>query len=92
MRSSQFIADSELAAADGILTWDEETFRGHTVWGSDTVARGRAPGAGPYELKMVHVLLAERDREGLGLLLDRVLRIRGRLPLPMRHLRDALAS
>ena len=84
--SSDLPTDAAIAIADGIMTLDPETANGETVWGSDRLASIRAPGTPPYQLNMLNLWIAQEDWQKLGQLLDRVLRIRGRLPAPMMHL------
>jgi hypothetical protein len=92
MRTPEYVSDAEMAGADGILTFDPLTGTGHTVWGSDCVARGVAPGAPAHHVKLVNLEMAADDTAGLLKLLDRIQRVRGRLPRPMVELRAALSA
>lgn len=81
------ISDDAIASADGILTFDPETGKGHTLWGQDCVARLCPPGRPAHRLKMVDVSLRMDDRTALLELLNRIERIRGRLPVGSLSLR-----
>lgn len=90
MRKPQFISDRELAKAKIIATYDPVTAEGHKLWGQDSLARVTTPGAAASRVNNVNVEVETQDERLLLQLINRVERVRGRLPGDVQLLRQSL--
>ena len=92
MPTPEFVSEAQVAEADIIGTYDPETMNGHQLWGQESVGHGRAPGAAAYREKTLSIELPTSDRGGLIALINRVEKIRGRLPQEVQRLRTQIET
>ena len=92
MQRLESVSDAQVAEADIIATYAPETMDGHQLWGQEAIGHGRAPGAAAYREKTLKIELPTGDRSGLVALINRIEKIRGRLPQDVERLRTQIET
>jgi len=90
MQKPESVSDSQIAEADFIATHDPDAEGGHQLWGHESLSHSRSPGAAPYAVKGLDIEVAKADHATLLDLINRVERIRGRVPQAVQRLREEL--
>ena len=92
MQRPESISDAQVAEAERIATFDPETMDGHDLWGQESIGHGRASSAAAYQENILKIVLPTNDRSGLVALINRIEKIRGRLPQDVERLRTQIET
>jgi hypothetical protein len=92
MQTSDLITDDEIRAAVGIYTVDPSDLNaaGHHLWGDRSVASDPEPA--DIDPRLLEIGLPSDDHRALLALIDRIERVKGKLPPDVAVLRKNLGS
>jgi len=92
MYTLESVSDAQIAEADVITAHNPDTSGRHQLCGQDSVSPSSAPGIAASEVKTLDIELPPSDNTALLGLINRVEKIRGRVPLDVQRLRDKLLA